>query len=284
MSSSFVTPLRYPGGKGRLGAWLAELIRHNELQNGCYIEPYAGGAVAAMFLLLKGHVKNILINDADPAIHAFWWAVLNENERLLALIKNTPVTMNTWHKQRSIVDNPNGVDLTTLGFATFFMNRTNRSGIISGGVIGGKKQDSTYKLDARYNIEKLCKRIKDIGEMNDAITLCNVDAMTIIEPGFLPNPQNSLIYFDPPYYKKADQLYRNFYNPEDHAEIAERVQALETPWIVTYDNCTEIKDLYQQSSSEEFSLHYSTHLKRPKAKEVLFYNNLELTRAPVLKR
>ncbi|WP_456269137.1 DNA adenine methylase [Kushneria sp. AK178] len=284
MSSSFVTPLRYPGGKGRLGAWLAEVIRHNDLQEGCYVEPYAGGAGAAMYLLLKEHVSSIVINDADPAIYAFWWAVLNDSERLVSLIRETPVTMDTWYQQRAIVDVPGEVDTTILGFATFFMNRTNRSGIISGGVIGGKGQGGTYKLDARYNIEGLCKRIKDIAARREDISLYDVDAMELIQPGFLETPESSLIYLDPPYYNKANQLYRNFYKPEDHAEIAEKVVALETPWLVTYDNCEEIKALYQGAECEEFSLHYSTHLKRPKAKEVLFYGNLFLENKPTLRR
>ncbi|HEQ0000399.1 TPA: DNA adenine methylase, partial [Pseudomonas aeruginosa] len=138
---SFVTPLRYPGGKGRLGVWLAELIQHNGLENGLYVEPYAGGAGAAMFLLANNHVERIAINDLDPVVHAFWWAVLNDTDRLVELVKETPVTMDVWNEQRNVITDKENKDLTTLGFATFFLNRTNRSGIITGGVIGGKKQD-----------------------------------------------------------------------------------------------------------------------------------------------
>ena len=283
-SPSFVTPLRYPGGKARLGAWLAELIKHNGLENGCYIEPYAGGAGAAVFLLANNHVDKIIINDADPVIYAFWWALLNNHKELIGLIKNTPVTMDTWHLQRKIVDEGLTNNLTTLGFATFFLNRTNRSGIIQGGVIGGKEQLGKYKLDARYNKEKLIARIEKIAKLKDRVQLFNMDAMEFLTIENCRTVRNSLIYLDPPYYKKGSQLYRNHYQPEDHAQIADQVMRLDTPWLVTYDNCAEIKDLYQGAKGVEFSLHYSTHLSRPKSVEALFYNNLDLPSAPTLKR
>lgn len=281
---SFVTPLRYPGGKGRLGAWLAELIHHNGLQGGLYIEPYAGGAGAAVYLLLNNHIEQIVINDADPVIHAFWWALLNENERLVDLIDCTPVTMDTWHEQQEIIDQPDIEDLTLLGFAAFFLNRTNRSGIIKGGVIGGKNQTGKYKIDARFNKLDLVRRIECLGRLRDRIQLFNVDAMDLITSGAIEINENSLTYLDPPYYKKGSQLYRNHYRPEDHAAIADVVKAIETPWMVTYDNCVEINSLYEGAKGVEFSLHYSTHMARPKTTEALFYGNLHLKSVPTLRR
>lgn len=199
---SFVTPLRYPGGKGRLGVWLAELIQHNGLENGLYVEPYAGGAGAAMFLLANNHVERIAINDLDPVVHAFWWAVLNDTDRLVELVKETPVTMDVWNEQRNVITDKENKDLTTLGFATFFLNRTNRSGIITGGVIGGKKQDGKYLMDARYNKVDLATRIHNIGKMRDRIQLFNIDAVKLLKHKDLELTNNSLIYLDPPYYEK----------------------------------------------------------------------------------
>ncbi|MDO8332768.1 MAG: DNA adenine methylase, partial [Pseudomonas sp.] len=80
------------------------------------------------------------------------------------------------------------------------------------------------------------------------------------------------------------QLYRNHYNPEDHQHIANLVVQLKTPWIVTYDNCQEIKDLYKGSNQYEFSFHYSTHMERPKAKEIMFHGNMEINKAPTMRR
>lgn len=281
---SFVTPLRYPGGKGRLGAWLADLIEHNGLNDGVYVEPYAGGAGAAMYLLSNGYVNRIVINDIDPVVHAFWWAVLNDTERFSALVLDTPVTMETWHQQREVIANAGTHDLTSVGFATFFLNRTNRSGMIKGGVIGGQKQTGKYLIDARYNKEDLTERITRIGALKDRIQLFNVDALELLAHPELELDDRSLIYLDPPYYEKGSQLYRNHYQPDDHQRIAQAVTEIRTPWLVTYDNCDEIKSLYQTTQGVEFSLHYSTHLLRPKATEAMFYGNIKLHAPPKMRR
>lgn len=281
---SFVTPLRYPGGKGRLGAWLAQLLKHNCLDGGLYVEPYAGGAGAAMYLLTNDHVERIAINDLDPVIHAFWWAVLNDAERFVEMIREIPVTMDTWHAQRAIIDDACTLDRTVLGFATFFLNRTNRSGMIKGGVIGGINQTGKYLIDARFNKEKLIERIVKIANLRDRIHLFNVDAMELLAHPALEIGRKSLIYLDPPYYEKGSQLYRNHYQPNDHQLIADTVMNINTPWLVTYDNCSEINALYQQAQGVEFSLHYSTHMLRPKATEAMFYGNIELHTAPTLRR
>ncbi len=281
---SFVTPLRYPGGKGRLGAWLADLIRHNELRGGCYVEPYAGGAGAAVYLLANDQIDRIAINDLDPVVHAFWWAVLNDTDHFKEMILETPVTMDTWYAQREILANPEGVDLTTLGFATFFLNRTNRSGIIKGGVIGGQKQTGKYLIDARYNKGGLAERVAKIGSLRNRIQLFNMDAIELLSSPFLELDEQSLVYLDPPYYEKGSQLYRNHYQPEDHQRIAQAVMAIKSPWLVTYDNCEEIRAIYQEAQGVEFSLHYSTHMLRPKATEAMFYGNVRLHSLPTMRR
>lgn len=281
---SFVTPLRYPGGKGRLGAWLAGLIRHNELQGGCYVEPYAGGAGAAVYLLVNDHIDRIAINDLDPVVHAFWWAVLNDTDRFKEMILETPVTMDTWHAQREVLANPMDVDRTTLGFATFFLNRTNRSGMIKGGVIGGQKQTGKYLIDARYNKDGLAERVTKIGNLRNRIQLFNMDAMELLSSPCLELNERSLVYLDPPYYEKGSQLYRNHYQPDDHQRIAQAVMEIESPWLVTYDNCDEIQTLYQGVKGVEFSLHYSTHMLRPKATEAMFYGNIKLHSLPTMRR
>lgn len=281
---SFVTPLRYPGGKGRLGAWLAELLQHNGLEGGLYVEPYAGGAGAAMYLLSNNYVERIAINDIDPVIHAFWWSVLYDTDRLYGMIIDTPVTMETWHHQREIIANAETTDATTLGFATFFLNRTNRSGMIKGGVIGGKEQTGKYLIDARYRKEDLAERVRKIGALRDRIQLFNTDALELLKHPDLQLNSRSLTYFDPPYYEKGSQLYRNHYKPEDHQKISQTVLSIDTPWLVTYDNCNQIKDLYKNAQGVEFSLHYSTHLLRPKATEAMFYGNIELHSPPKMRR
>ena len=281
---AFVTPLRYPGGKGRLGPWLAHVMSHNDLVGGWYVEPYAGGAGLALFLLTEGFVEQIVINDADPLVYAFWRAATERPRELIERILTTPATMETWYLQKSIVETQNNYDFVDIGFATFFLNRTNRSGILSAGVIGGKSQSGRWRLDARYNIPELCRRIAKIGALSNHITVLNMDALDLLTdaaPGF---PKKCLVYLDPPYYLKGSQLYRNHYAPDDHAVIAECVACAEYPVIVTYDDCPEIRNLYDGLSSVTFSLHYSTHTARPKASEALFYKNINLPFDPLMSR
>ena len=164
------------------------------------------------------------------------------------------------------------------------MNRTNRSGILSAGVIGGKAQAGPWKLDARYNIEELCTRIARIGSLSEKITVLSLDAvdlLTYAAPGF---PKSCLVYLDPPYYVKGSLLYRNHYQAEDHAAIAKCVAEADYPLVITYDDCQEIRELYKDFDSANFSLHYSTHRGRPKASELLFYRNLKLPFDPLVSR
>jgi DNA adenine methylase len=281
---TFSTPLRYPGGKGRMGPWLAQLMRHNGISGGWYVEPYAGGAGAALFLLMHGYVNDIHINDADPVIYAFWQSATKNTKRLMDLIRETPVNMDTWYAQHEILAKPASHSLVRLAFAAFFLNRTNRSGILAGGVIGGKDQTGPYKLDARYNKVDLLQRIEQIGAMAKHITVTGDDALDLIRR--LPSelPKQSLTYLDPPYYVKGSQLYRNYYGPDDHKAIAKAVKKWKLPVLVTYDNEPEIKELYDGVPSVNFTLYYSTHDARPHATELLFYRNLELQSSPHLTR
>jgi DNA adenine methylase len=280
----FVTPLRYPGGKGRLGPWIAQILAKNKIIDGHYIEPYAGGAGAALFLLSEKIVRHITINDADPVVYSFWRAVTEFPSELVKLIESTPVNMETWHRQKEVVASPSAYSLLDVAFATFFLNRTNRSGILSAGVIGGKLQAGEYKLNARYNSKELCGRIESIGRMAGAITVLGKDALDLLDEIPERIGGNGLVYLDPPYYVKGSQLYRNHYSPEDHEAIARKVRLASYPCMVTYDDCSEIRGMYSKLKSSSFSLHYSTHKSRPVASEVLFYKNIKLPISPGMTR
>lgn len=284
MKVAFVTPLRYPGGKGRLGPWLAELIRYNGLSGGCFVEPYAGGAGAALYLLVEGYVDHIVINDLDPVVYAFWWAVLNDTDNFLRLINDTPITIENWHRQRNILASPDKHSITEVGFAAFFLNRTNRSGILTAGVIGGQNQHGPFKIDARFNKQDLSRRIQRIAMRRRHISLFQLDALELIDGLVDKMPSKTLLYLDPPYYNKGSLLYTNYYDENDHLKIAEKVSSLSLPWIITYDDCEAIRRLYSKYPAVTFSLHYSTGTHRPKATEVMFYSNLTLHREPYLKR
>ncbi|EME8860622.1 DNA adenine methylase [Enterobacter mori] len=269
----FNTPLRYPGGKGKLSNFMLNVIEVNNLSPIHYAEPYAGGAGLALKLLDLNVAERIILNDINLSVYAFWHSVLNNADTLCSMIYNTPVTMDEWYKQKEIINNTSNYDLLTIGFSTFFLNRTNRSGILKGGVIGGKKQDGEWKLDARYNKKDLISRIKNIHAAKDRIELFNLDAIEFINNVVIRLPENSLTYLDPPYYVKGKGLYINHYNHEDHVNVANVVQSdIKTPWIVSYDNTPEIRNMYK-TQSLMYGINYSAQ-DRYKGSEAMFFSEL----------
>ena len=215
------SPLRYPGGKGKLAPFMGLMINKMNIKNGTYIEPFVGGAGVALMLLMEGYVDDIVINDYDKAIYSVWRAIISESENLVDRILDTPVNIDEWKKQKEIYVEQNKKYSLDLAFATFFLNRTNRSGILKGGPIGGFEQTGNYGIDARYNAEKLVERIRAIAKYKKHIKVYNKEIVSFIE-NVLPNyGQNSLTYFDPPYFNKGPELYKNFFDKKDHAKIAQ---------------------------------------------------------------
>jgi len=267
----FNTPLRYPGGKGKLSNFMLNVIEENNLSSIHYAEPYAGGAGLALKLLDINVAQKIILNDINISVYAFWHSVLNSADLLCSKIEDTPVTMDTWHEQKEIINTPNEYDFLTIGFSTFFLNRTNRSGILKGGVIGGKKQDGNWKLDARFNKQDLISRIQKIYSARDKVDLYNLDAIEFINKIVTQLPGNSLTYLDPPYYVKGKGLYINHYEHQDHVDVAKVVQQnIKTPWIVSYDNTPEIQELYR-TKSLIYGINYSAQ-NRYQGSEAMFFS------------
>ncbi|EKK7733841.1 DNA adenine methylase [Cronobacter sakazakii] len=268
----FATPLRYPGGKGKLYNFMSKVIELNKLHNVHYAEAYAGGAGLALKLLSNGNAQKIYLNDVNRAVYSFWFGVLYQTDELCNLIKFTEVNMDEWHRQKDIMANMMSADTLPLAFSTFFLNRTNRSGILKGGVIGGKHQDGKWKLDARFNKDELISRIKLIASLKDKIEISNLDADDFLSNVVLNLPAKSLSYFDPPYYIKGKGLYENHYNHDDHVHIANRIQQeMETPWIVSYDNVEPIQKMYNSSKGMSYGINYSAQ-DRYKGAEVMYFS------------
>lgn len=258
-----VSPLRYPGGKTCLAEMVSYILKLNKLERGHYVEPFAGGAGLALTLLYGGEVSDIHINDIDPAIYAFWFSVLNHNRDFLDMITYTPVNMHEWHRQREIFLQQDIGDPLSLGFSAFFLNRTNRSGIIKGaGVIGGLSQEGNYKIDCRFNKEDLISRIERVFKYKDRINLTNEDASSYIKNKSLLFDEKVLFCIDPPYYNKGSSLYTSFYDAEDHQKLSEAVMGIKCPWIVTYDFVPEIQNLYKKRRQFGFDINYSVQKKR----------------------
>lgn len=267
------SPLRYPGGKGKLAPFMGLMINKMNIQNGTYIEPFAGGAGVALMLLMEGYVDDIVINDYDKAIYSVWRAIVSEPENLVDRILHTPVDIEEWKKQKEIYVGQNSKYSLDLAFATFFLNRTNRSGILKGGPIGGFEQTGNYGIDARYNAEKLVERIRAIAKHKKHIKVYNKEIVSFIEQVLPGYGQNTLTYFDPPYFKKGPELYKNFFDKEDHAKIARLIlSGVPGNWIITYDDTPEIIELYKQQCIRRYDLNYSA-ANTGKSSEVIVFND-----------
>lgn len=251
------SPLRYPGGKAKIAPLVNLLMESSGVNNGTYIEPFVGGAGVALSLLFDNRVNQIVINDYDVAIYSVWNAILHETEKLISLIKDTPVSVEEWKKQKKIYIEKNDAYSIELAFATFYLNRTNRSGIITAGPIGGYDQTGNYLIDARYNKSDLIKRIQKISAYQDKIILYNREIRDFIVNCLPIYNKNSFIYFDPPYFKKGKELYKNFFNLTDHREIAQLIRELNIPWMLTYDDEGEIVELYKDKFIKRYQINHS---------------------------
>lgn len=266
----FPSPLRYPGGKGKVANFVKLLLLENGLVGCEYVEPYAGGASVALSLLYEGYVDHIHINDLNRSVHAFWRTVLDEPGALCDRIRSTRVSRAQWNRQLAIQHDKRASTLD-LAFSTFFLNRTSRSGIIGGGMIGGRRQDGPWKLDARYNKIDLITRVQRIARFKSRITLTGQDTGDYLRT-VLPELHNAFVYLDPPYYMKGEGLYENFYNHEDHEEIASLVGTLTFPWIVSYDAVPQIEALYVGRSALSYDLAYSAG-DRYRGSELMFFSD-----------
>lgn len=263
------SPLRYPGGKTRLTPFITSLLQNAGLTGGTYAEPYAGGAGVALSLLFGEYVDEIFINDLSAPIAAFWRVCLEENAELVRFIETIPLTLDEWQRQRAaLMNEPPGS--IAQGLAAFYLNRTNRSGIIrTGGVIGGLEQNGKWTISARFPREELVRRVKRVAAFQSRVHLSSLDALEFVGGYASTAGRRSLLYLDPPYYHRAANLYDHSYQHEDHEQVARAVRALSTPWLVTYDDCEEIREIYGRHGAVSFELPYSAARKR-RGSELVF--------------
>ena len=266
------TPLRYPGGKSLMTQFFIDLIKVNCMHNVSYVEPFAGGAGTAVNLLIQDKVDNIIINDANICIYSFWKSVIEENERFVEKIMETPVNLNEWRTMHNLLASAKDYSFE-LGFATFFLSRTNRSGILTAGPIGGNSEEkqelAKYKIDCRFNKAELAQRVIEIGKKSKDITVTNKDAIQFLKE---TDGNNILLYLDPPYYVKGKSLYLDFYNHNDHQALADfLVSTTKFKWVLSYDNVPKIREMYKDLDLYEFSLNYTVQ-KIKKGSELLTHS------------
>jgi DNA adenine methylase len=259
------------------------LFEENGLADGHYVEPYAGGAGIALALLFSEYASRVHINDLSPSVFAFWHSVLHETEALTRLIHDRPVSLPEWGRQRAVQAEVEKHSLLDVGFSTFFLNRTNRSGILRAGVIGGREQRSEWGIGARFNKPELIGRIEKIARYRDRISLTNLDAGHFIRTVLPKIPLRSLVFADPPYFVQGGRLYESAYEPGDHAEIARLIQTtVRQPWLVSYDNQSAIRRLYAGRRQMRYDLAYSASSHYQGTEVIIFSDVLRLPRFAAL--
>lgn len=249
------SPLRYPGGKNKFFELLQNIINSQGMNDCIFAEVYAGGASLSLGALFTGTAHTILLNDYDIAIYSVWKAILEESEYLIDRILSVDVNVDMWREQKAIYDSERSYS-RELAFATLFLNRTNHSGILSAGPIGGFEQTGKYKIDARFYKNTIADRIRKIAEHKDNIIISNKDALAFLDD--IKQYDNMFAYLDPPYYKQGKRLYRQYYDDAAHIALHDKLKSIDTyPWYLTYDKNTAIRDVYSDSSIYEFDLKYS---------------------------
>jgi DNA adenine methylase len=253
----YKTPLRYPGGKQKLTPFIKEVLATNKLQGVDYVEVYAGGAGLAIELLIGGEADRIHLNDKCYAVYSFWRSIVDNADEFCRRIRSASLTIKEWRRQREIFVRQTEFEMIDVGFSTFYLNRCNRSGILSAGAIGGINQTGEWKIDARFPRNELIKRVEAIASRSAAISVTNWDAGDYLSRYVPKLSRRTLVYCDPPYFQKAERLYMHHYQPDDHQQIAEIIQRLKVPWIVSYDNAPQIKRWYHGHKQIEYGLQYN---------------------------
>ncbi|MEO3869545.1 DNA adenine methylase [Nonomuraea sp. B12E4] len=271
----YISPLRYPGGKAKLGPYFARILADQPIQIDVYAEPYAGGAGAGLYLLSEGYISKLLINDLNPGIAAFWRSILGDAEKFIERIESVEVSLDSWHENREIYLSPDGRSDLDLGFAAFFLNRCNRSGILTARPIGGLEQTGKWKIDARFNRKDLTARIRHIASMTSQIVVTQKSAL-----GFLATLSRRkrpvFLYVDPPYLTQGDDLYMSSHSWPEHEQLAITLAKMPHPWILTYDVDDRIRALYPDNPCLRYSISHTAQTQKVGTEFMLFSGDLKI--------
>lgn len=258
------SPLRYPGGKAAITPLVEKFV--NKQYISAYAEPFSGGAGVALNLLTDKKVPKIILNDKDPAVYSIWKNIIFDTDKFIDAIDKIPVTMSEYEKQKAFFKTCSSPSFD-FGLAAFFLNRTNVSGVLTGGPIGGVAQAGKYKIDCRFNKDKLKSKIKAIGDLRDKIELYNEDFEDFIKNHTNPDV---FVYIDPPYIDKGRILYKEKMNETAHTKLRDIIDAAVFPWLISYDDCDVIRTLYSKYTIEPVYLNYSA-ANKGKSKEIIIH-------------
>ena len=281
-SLRFLSPLRYPGGKARLAPYLARIISSQGRSIDTYCEPYAGGAGAGLQLLSEGYVSKLIINDLNPGIAAFWRCVFGDTDRFVRMINDVEVSIAEWKSQKQIYALPGDHDDLALGFATFFLNRANRSGILSARPIGGLEQNGRWLIDARFNKEDLVSRIEYLSTMASYVTVREERAIDLVRT-LNRRTRPVLLYVDPPYVVPGEELYMTDHSWEEHAKLERVLNSSPHPWILTYDVDGRTRELYRNFRCLQFGISHTAQIQKVGREYMFFSRGLRVPDRHVLR-
>ena len=269
------SPMRYPGSKAQIAEFVGEILLRNHMHAATYVEPFCGGASVGLDLLYNERVSQIVLNDLDYRLYSFWNSILNQPEEFCDQLRRTPVTMEERENQMEIYRHPDEYAPFYVGFSTFFLNKVNRSGILTGGPIGGTEQAGPWKITTKFGKDYFYRVIRKFARYGNRIQLYNMDAVDFLGKVVHQHGRNTFIYLDPPYHGVDKELYRDHYFEEkDHCRLSEAVKKLRQPWLMSYDDVPEIRALYPNNLVEDMAMYYHTYSKKHKA-EILIYGNCQ---------
>lgn len=248
----FLSPLRYPGSKRWLASFIKKALTLNKISPKLYIEPFAGGASVALQLMVENAVDQVILMDLDPLIAYFWETLFFDTDWLIDQIESIDVTIEKWYEYKQFQPKTK----REYAIACLFLNRTSFSGIIRDeiGPLGGRNQESKYKIDCRFPRTTLIDRIIRIADYRDkifSIWSCSwLDGVKKIRKLQIEEKlpiKDLFFYLDPPFFERANRLYRCYFHQEDHTELRDFLINLKDYWILSYDSSPKIEELYSDA-------------------------------------
>ena len=257
-------PLRYPGSKASFASSVGAFVTACGYTGFEIVEPFAGSASVSIDLVSSGVCSKAILIERDPLLYAFWSAVFFDTRRLCNRINKLSIDLGTWHDLRPLlaINSPDEYELIDLAVAGLFFNRTNFSGVLHAGPIGGQQQKSVYKVNCRFNKDDLIARIRAIAKLQNRVEVIFSDALGFLETQKEAVNQNRFYYVDPPYFVQGEKLYRYSFELSQHKQLAKVLSELKAPWLLSYDRHPVIEMLYERYASSGFKFKYSSKIRK----------------------
>jgi DNA adenine methylase len=278
-----ISPLRYAGSKRKLFNYLERVLTHNKFLPQVLVEPFVGGGNIFLNFLSHHEGSTAVIADKDELVYSFWKTLFSDPKYLVNFIRKAKVNLKTFDYYRYISSHSTGFSRRQLAETCLFLNRTSFSGILndSAGPIGGREQKSIYKINCRFGRKNLIKKIKNISAFKNRVVILPYsweETLKYVATKIEYKNASLLFYLDPPFYKKADQLYRYHFDDITHKNLRDRLVKLEYPWILSYDRVKEIQNLYSAFTRINISMPYSINSPAKRLEKELIITPLKLPR------